>query len=302
MGWALVFSGQGLQHPDMLPWLARDDTVVSLDNELGADWRDRLAVPEGAGHNRRAQVLLTATACAAWAQLQPWVEPPVLVAGYSVGELAAFAAAGVFDARTAVELAGQRADGMDRAAAAATTGLLGITGATAGGLEELGARFDLDIAIRIDAGSGVLGGRRPDLQAATAVALARGWRCTPLNVAMASHTRWMRPAAAAFERVLAGVALQAPALPLFSNALGRVRDAAGARAALARQIAQTVAWDECLDAIAAQRVQAVLEIGPGQALARMWQDRHADVPARSADEFRSAPAIATWLERQLGRG
>jgi [acyl-carrier-protein] S-malonyltransferase len=55
-----------------------------------------------------------------------------------------------------------------------------------------------------------------------------------------------------------------------------------------------------MDAIAAQRVSAVLEIGPGQALARMWQDRHAEVPARSADEFRSAPAIAAWLERHAG--
>ena len=118
---------------------------------------------------------------------------------------------------------------------------------------------------------------------------------------MASHTRWMRPAAKSFDHVLAGVNLKAPALPLFSNALGRLRDASGARTALARQIAQTVAWDECMDAIAAQRVHAVLEIGPGAALARMWQDRHADVPARSADEFRSAPAIVAWLTRHLRR-
>lgn len=302
MAWALVFSGQGLQHPDMLAWLARDELMASLDVELGADWRHRLAAPDEAGHNRRAQVLLTATACAAWAQLQPWVEPPALIAGYSVGELAAYAAAGVFDARTAVDLAGQRADGMDAAAAAAATGLLGVSGAAHGGIAALCARFDLDIAIRIDAGSAVLGGLRPGLQDAAADAAAQGWRSTPLNVAMASHTRWMRPAAAAFEHVLAGVELEAPARPLISNAQGRVRDAAGARTALARQIAQTVAWDDCMDAIAAQRVDAVLEIGPGAALARMWQERHADVPARSADEFRSAAAIVAWLSRQLARG
>ncbi len=302
MGWALVFSGQGLQHPGMLTWLQRDDIVASLEGELGADWRDRLALPEQAAHNHRAQVLLTATSCAAWAQLHPRVEPPALIAGYSVGELAAFAAAGVFDARTAVELAGQRADCMDRAAAAAATGLLGVSGAAHGGIDELCARFDLDIAIRIDAGSAVLGGLRPSLQDAAAEAAARGWRCTLLNVQMASHTRWMRPAAESFAHVLAGVNLKAPALPLFSNALGRARDASGARTALARQIAQTVAWDECMDAIAAQRVHAVLEIGPGAALARMWQERHAHVPARSVDEFRSAPAIVAWLTRHLGRG
>lgn len=302
MAWALVFSGQGLQHPDMLAWLARDELMATLDANLGSDWRQRLAVPLEASHNRRAQVLLTATACAAWAQLQKWVEPPAFVAGYSVGELAAFAAAGVFDAHTAVDLAGHRAECMDAAAAAAAaTGLVGVSGASHGGIDRLCASHDLDVAIRIDEGTAVLGGLRPSLNSATADAMSQGWRTTPLNVAMASHTRWMRPAAASFDQVLAGVALKRPALTLFTNALGRVRDATGAKTALARQIAQTVAWADCLDAIAAHRVQAVLEIGPGAALARMWQERQADVPARSADEFRSAAAIVAWLKRQLDR-
>lgn len=302
MTWALVFSGQGLQHPDMLPWLARDDLMASLDTELGADWRQRLEAPHDAGHNRRAQVLLTATACAAWAQLQPWVEPPALIAGYSVGELPAFAAAGVVDAHTAVELAARRADCMDvAAAAAAATGLIGVSGATHGGIDQLCASHDLAVAIRIDAGTAVLGGLRPSLQAAAAAAVSAGWRATPLNVAMASHTRWMQSAVDCFDQVLAGVTLERPARPLFSNALGRVRDATTARIALACQIAQTVAWDQCMDAVAAHRVDAVLEIGPGAALARMWQERHADVPARSADEFRSGAAVVAWLERQLDR-
>jgi [acyl-carrier-protein] S-malonyltransferase len=304
MSWALVFSGQGMQHPGMLAWLQQDELLAELDTRLGADWRARLAEPDDAGNNRRAQLLLTTTACAAWAQLQPLLlarlGPPALIAGYSVGELAAFAAAGVFDATSAIELAGRRADCMDAAAAAApATGLLGLSGAPAGAVAELCARFDLDVAIRIDLGSAVLGGPQPALHAAADAAAAQGWRCTPLNVALASHTRWMQAAAESFGRVLAQVDLQPPALPLFSNALGRVRHAAQARTALASQIATTVRWDDCLDAIAAQRVRAVLEIGPGQALARMWRDRHPDVPARSADEFRSAQAVAAWLVRQV---
>ena len=200
------------------------------------------------------------------------------MAGYSVGEVAAFSAAGVFDASTAVSLAAARAGCMDAAAASASTGLLGVSGATADGLAALCTRFDLEVAIRIDPGSAVLGGLRDSLQAAAAVGDAQGWRCTPLNVLLASHTRWMQGAVGCFDGVLAGAALRPPVRPLASNALGRVRSAAEARAALARQIAQTVCWDECMEHLAAQRVQAVLEIGPGQALARMWNDRHPDVP------------------------
>lgn len=302
MGYALVFSGQGQQHPGMLPWLVRDRTLAALEDEIGADWRERLTEPAVAADNRRAQLLLTATACAAWAQLQDRLPPPDIVAGYSVGEVAAFAAAGVFDVSTALSLAAARADCMDAAAAGTSTGLLGITGATPEGLASLCARHELDVAIRIDPGSAVLGGRCDRLQAAAAQGDALGWRCTPLNISLASHTRWMRGAVDCFDRTLAGAALKRPVCALASNVLGRVRSAAEARAALARQIAHTVRWDECMDHLTAQRVQAVLEIGPGQALARLWNDRHPDVPARSADEFRSIGSIVTWLSKRLSSG
>jgi [acyl-carrier-protein] S-malonyltransferase len=299
MGYAIVFSGQGQQHQDMLPWLARDDSLAALERELGPDWRERLADPAVAADNRRTQLLLTATACAAWSQLQGRLPSPAIVAGYSVGEIPAFAAAGVFDAPVALALATARAACMDAAAAGAQTGLLGVTGATADGLAAFCLGFDLEVAIRIDPGSAVLGGLSERLQAAAAQGDARGWRCTPLKVSLASHTRWMRDAVACFDQVLAGTALRRPAWPLASNALGRVRNTSEARTALSSQIAQTVRWDDCMDQIGAQRVRAVLEIGPGQALARMWNDRHSDVPARSVDEFRSIGSIITWIRSRV---
>ncbi|MDZ5461125.1 ACP S-malonyltransferase [Azohydromonas lata] len=293
--YALVFSGQGMQHAGMLPWLERDDTVQAVEAALGADWRARLGDPAWAGCNAHAQVLLTGLALAAWHQLAPLLPPPAVVAGYSVGEMPAFCAAGVMDAPTALALARERAACMDAAAAAAGTGLLAVTGLAAEAQAALRARFDLDEAIRNGPDSVVLGGLRGALDEAQPAAESQGARCTRLNVALASHTRWMRPAAQAFGRVLEGVALQRPRVPLLSNALGRVRDAARAGEALSTQIAATVRWDECMDAVQAQRVDAVLEIGPGQALARLWLQRCADVPARSADEFRSAAAVAKWL-------
>jgi [acyl-carrier-protein] S-malonyltransferase len=300
MSYALLFSGQGAQHTGMLPWLARDDHVRAVEDALGTDWRERLGDPAWAGCNAHAQPLLTGLALAAWAQLAPLLPvPPAVVAGYSVGEVAAFSAAGVFDAGTALSLARERAACMDQAATAQPpTGLLGVTGLGPQALAALCARFDLDVAIRNEVDAVVLGGPRPVLDAAAVEAAGQGARCTPLNVALASHTRWMRPAAEAFAQVLAPLPLARPRVALLSNALGRVRDAAQAREALAVQITRTVRWDECLEAVAAQRVQAVLEIGPGQALARMWQQRQPDIPARSVDEFRSAAAAAKWL---LGR-
>lgn len=295
MGYALVFSGQGLQHAGMLPWLERDAAVLEVERLLGGDWRNRLAEPKWAGNNRHAQVLLTGLAVAAWGQLAAHLPPPTVIAGYSVGELAAFTAAGVFDAASALTLAAARADAMDKAAAVQATGLLGVSGATPEALARWCERFGLQVAIRIGPGSAVVGGLRPALDSAAEAASEQGMRCTALNIAMASHTQWMQPAAEAFGRVLSGVAMCRPANLLLSGAIGRVRSEAQAREALAIQISRTVRWDDCMDAIAAQRVDAVLEVGPGQALARMWMERCPEIPARSVDEFRSAPAIVKWL-------
>jgi [acyl-carrier-protein] S-malonyltransferase len=82
---------------------------------------------------------------------------------------------------------------------------------------------------------------------------------------------------------------------LFSNAADRIHDAAQAGRALAAQIATTVRWDECMENISARAPDCVLEIGPGQALARMWNQRYPDIPARSCDDFRSRSTLIEWI-------
>lgn len=300
MSLGLLFSGQGTQHAQMLPWLARDALVQRTEAALRVpDWRAAVQDPAWAARNRHVQVLLTGLGLAAWAQLAPALPAPMGVAGYSVGELAAFAAAGVFDADTALELAALRADAMDRAAAQAPGGLLGVTGLGAPAVDELCGAAGVAVAIRIAADAVVLGGPRPALAQAERLAAERGAKCSPLNVEVASHTPAMQPTAEEFAAVLRQRALRPPAVALFCNASGeRVHGAEAAAQALARQIAQTVQWAACLEALHARRPSCVLEIGPGAALAAMWNRRYPEIPARSADEFRSGAALQAWVERQ----
>lgn len=296
MSFALLFSGQGNQHSAMLPWLADDALVRSMCTRLGVDdWRHALADPHWAERNDNAQTLLTGLALAAWAQLAPMVSPPAAVAGYSVGELAAFSAAGVIDAGAAAALAPQRAAAMDRCAARAPGGLLAVSGLPEQKWEQLRIDAGLELAIRNGSASVVLGGPSAALDDAERMAIAAGAQCTRLRVNVASHTPWMREAAESFSLALAQVPFQAPRAVLFSNAGDRIRDARSARTALAAQIAQTVRWDECMENIMARQARCVLEVGPGQALARMWNQRYPGVPARACDDFRSAAAVAAWL-------
>lgn len=298
MAWALVFSGQGGQHPGMLPWLAEDARTRDVNARLGVvDWRASLADADWGARNAHAQCLLTGLTLAAWSQLAALAPPPAAIAGYSVGELAAFSAAGVFDAGTALDLAAARADAMDRCAAQAPGGLLGLSNCPPAVVARLLADGGLAVAIRNGIDGVVLGGPPSALVQAEAAAVAAGAHATPLRVAVASHTPSMRPAAEAFAQVLAPLALARPHTPLFSNAADRITGAEQARHALAAQIATTVRWDECMDNLHARGVHCVLEIGGGQALARLWNQRHPGVPARAADEFRSAQALVAWLAR-----
>ncbi|CAM3413607.1 ACP S-malonyltransferase [Paracidovorax anthurii] len=301
MSYALVFSGQGLQHPGMLPWLADDGLTRAVNHRLGVPgWRDALHQEDWAARNTHAQVLLTGLALAAWEQLAPRLPAPAAVAGYSVGELAAFSAAGLFDAATALSLAQARAEAMDRCAAGHPGGLLGVSHLAPAALNALLRATGLAVAIRNAPDSVVLGGPPPALEQAEALAVQQGGRCTRLRVGLASHTPALQPAAEAFRQVLEDVPFARPRTALFSNAADRIATAAQARDALAAQIARTVRWDECMENLQARGVRCVLEVGPGQALARMWNTRHPGTPARACDEFRSADSVAAWVAGHLG--
>ena len=296
MSFAVIFSGQGTQHPAMLPWLGDGAIVRGMCARLQVpDWRAAVADAEWAERNATAQVLLTGLALAAWHELADALPAPSAVAGYSVGELPAFCAAGVFDADTALELAQRRAQAMDRCALQLPGGMVAVTGLPAEELDAVRASTGVALAIRNGRQSAVLAGPLAALDAAERTASQRGARVTRLRIGIASHSPWMSEAARDFAQALEATKLHRPRTMLFSNAADQVRDIAQARQALAAQIAATVRWDECMDNIHARQPACVLEVGPGQALARKWNERHPEIPARSCDEFHTACGVAQWV-------
>ncbi|RMX06614.1 acyltransferase domain-containing protein [Corticibacter populi] len=303
MALALLFSGQGMQHPQMLPWLRAEDPLLrQMQQQLGvADWRLALQSPAWASANAHAQLVLTATALAAWAQLSAGaaLPRPVVVAGYSVGELAACSVAGMFDAATALALAQRRAEAMDAAAAGQDFAMLAVSGLALARLERLCQVTGTALAIRNGPDNAVCAGPRPQLGQLHTQAEGQGAHCTPLAVRTASHTPWMEAAAQQFEAELARRPLQAPQLPWPCNTGEVVWSAEAARRALARQVVQTVQWQDCMEQVRERQPTAVLEIGPGQSLATMWNRRYPDIPARSADEFKTRAALLRWLQQPV---
>jgi [acyl-carrier-protein] S-malonyltransferase len=306
MSLALLFPGQGSQHAGALPWLDRRpeaaDVLQLIAATLGTDWRARLRDAAWATSNEVAQPLVTGLGIAAWQCVADKLPRPAVIAGYSVGELAAFAAAGVFDATAAMALAGVRANAMQRSTAGRPTGLLAVHTMLPQRLEPWRERHRLSLAIRLSGDSCIVGGLASCLDAAQAELVAAGVRCTRLAINVASHTHWMTGAAAEFAQCLSSVRFAVPPVALVCDESATLsREPQVLARCLAAQIATPILWDSCMDTIAERGVRCVLEVGPGSALSALWRNRYADIPARSVDEFGSPEAISAWVDKALSR-
>lgn len=300
---ALLFSGQGLQHAVHLAQaraLASPELAAALASALPELWAAPAMTLEPARlcHNAQAQPLIFGLQMGWWQALAPHLPRPVCVAGYSLGEMAACAVAGLFDGPTGVALCATRARLMD-ACVAEPAGLLALRGPTRAQVDAFAARHRLALAICNGPTQHILGGRAADL--ATAEQAARQLpgleNVQRLAVNTPSHTPLLAPASAAFIAHLPS----APArlrLPVLSAQDGQLlRDAPSSAAALARQLSHPLDWARCLEAVRERQPDAVLEIGPGNALARLWAERHPDIPARAVDEFRGVEGVVDWVER-----
>ncbi len=299
---AILLSGQGGQHRDMFRLLAdRPEAAPIFDaasGPLGADPRIFVRDAEEAAlfANRAGQILCCTQALAGWATLSDVLPQGTILAGYSVGELAAWGCAGYLPPPEILRLAALRAALMDRAAPDGS-GLAGIAGVPPARLDPLLARHGVELAIDNGPDSVVVGGADVALEACLAEALSLGARtAVRLRVAVPSHTSLLRAASTGFATALGAVALArpAPGLRLLRGLDAEtVRDPQAGLEALAAQISRTIDWAGCLQACCEAGATAFLELGPGGALARMVDG----LPARSLEQFRSVDGVRDWLAR-----
>jgi [acyl-carrier-protein] S-malonyltransferase len=160
---AILCSGQGGQHAGMFDLVAdcpaAQPVFAAASEQLGTDPR-RLVRDGGAAlfEDRVGQILCCTQALAIWTALEEERPARAVIAGYSIGELAAWGCAGAFDAKATMRLAMRRAEVMDEAAPK-NCGLAGIVGLRRPVLESILARHAASIAIINDVDSFVVGGR-----------------------------------------------------------------------------------------------------------------------------------------------
>jgi [acyl-carrier-protein] S-malonyltransferase len=293
--WVAIASGQGAQRHEHLGRLDRSPLRDAWQRALGGRSADAGSLAD----NRVAQPTLVAWQLTAYGQVAPRLPPPVLVAGYSVGEIAACAIAGGLAPPDAIEVAGERARVMD-AAAPFPCALAAILGLSERDVGAACARHGTWIAIRNGSRHFIVGGARDKVQRVTDEAHAAGaTRANLLAVRTPAHTPMLEAAVTPFARALERFVRAPLRIPMISGIdASRLAAPGEVVAALSRQLATRLDWAACMDVIGEMQPHAVLEIGPGNALARMFADAWPGVPVRAIDDFRDPAAASAWVSAQ----
>ncbi|WP_433803269.1 ACP S-malonyltransferase [Actinomycetospora sp. CA-084318] len=279
---AILAPGQGAQKPGMLArWLERPgarerlaefSTAAGLDLEHLGTEADADAIADTAV----TQPLLVASALLSWEALHAEagdLPEGTVVAGHSVGELAAAAIAGVLHADRAVALAAVRGREMAAACAVEPTSMAAVLGGDSDDVLRVLASRDLEPANRNGAGQVVAAGRTADIEALVAEP-PEGARVRPLAVAGAFHTRFMEPAEKALGSWVAEhrgeLAPADPTTPLLSDADGAVVTSGDDMLdRLVAQVTLSVRWDACMDTLRERGITAAIELTPAGTLTGM---------------------------------
>jgi [acyl-carrier-protein] S-malonyltransferase len=202
------------------------------------------------------------------------------VAGHSLGEYSALAAAGSLDVATAARLLRVRGDAMQSAVPVgqgAMAALLGLDFDVVVEIAEEAAQGEVCQAANDNApGQVVVSGHLAAVERAVEIAKAKGARrAIMLPVSAPFHCSLMAPAADAMAEALANAEIQSPLVPLVANVLASpITDPAEIRGRLVDQVTGTVRWRESITWLAENGVDTFVEVGTGKVLSGMVRRIH----------------------------
>lgn len=272
MGTAWVFPGQGSQKQGMTTGVLQDDLAQDRFAQASAlVGRDLLAICDGSAvgpdhdlnDTRNSQLALFVLKSVLLDRCKQQGHQADVLAGHSLGELAALYGAGCFDFQTGLMLVKHRSELMAAAGGGAMTAVMGFARSEL----EAAVAVQQDVVIANDnsASQVVLSG------SATAVrqvcSTIRCKRSIPLAVSGAFHSPLMKEPAARFARILETIPFADANVPVVSNTTASSStDGSTLKTNLVQQMVSGVRWRETMDHLASLGIDTVLEIGPGAVL------------------------------------
>ena len=284
---AFIFPGQGSQAVGMGKELAEAfPAAKAVFDEVDAALGESLTklIWEGPIEDltltANAQPALMAVSLAAARALEASfgvkISQAAFVAGHSLGEYSALAAAGAISITDAARLLRKRGQAMQAAAPAGTGAMAALIGKVDVEVAEAiaaegSAAGVVVVANDNNSGNVVISGSKAGVEAAIAAAKTKGVKAIPLSVSAPFHSPLMAPAGDAMREALGGVAMNAPIVPVVANVTARpVFDPAEIKRLLVEQVTGRVRWRECVQWMATEGgVKTFVETGAGKQLSGM---------------------------------
>ncbi len=315
MSIAFVFPGQGSQAVGMGKALADQyasarAVFAEVDEALGQNLSGLMwSGPEAdLTLTENAQPALMAVSMAALRVLETehginLAKTAKFVAGHSLGEYAALAAAGTFsiaDTARLLKIRGRAMQAATPVGVGAMAALLGLDFATASAVAAESAQGEVCQAANDNSdGQVVVSGSKAAVERALDIAKAKGAkRAILLAVSAPFHCALMQPAADAMAKALAEVKMNAPAVPLVANVLASpITDPSIIRQKLVEQVTGTVRWRESVGFMVAQGVNVFVEIGAGKVLTGLAKKNAPDAVAMACGTPDDIAAVAAHLKQ-----
>jgi len=249
-----------------------------------------------------AQPALMATSIAALRALETEgvsINKAAFVAGHSLGEYSALAAAGAISVADTARLLRTRGKAMQSAVPVGVGAMAALLGLDFDTVKEIAAEAASDgevvqAANDNDPTQVVVSGHKAAVERAAEIAKTRGARrAVMLPVSAPFHCALMQPAADVMAEALAAVDIKAPAVPVIANVRADVvTDPTEIRALLIEQITGSVRWRESVQVMAAKGVTEFWEIGAGKALSGMVRKIDRSLTSRQVGTPEDAKAAA----------
>jgi len=243
------------------------------------------------------QVAIYTMSCAALEAFREKFDiAPLGCAGLSLGEYGALYAAGAFSFEDGLKLLNTRAHLMDEACRETSGTMASVLGAELALIAECAKACDVDVANYNCPGQIVLSGEKEKIAAVCAMLKEKGVRkVIPLTVAGAFHSRLMQTAGEKLLPALKSASIVLPSVPVCHNVTGvPAADADEIRSLLAKQVASSVRWEECVRKLASFGADTMIEFGPGSVLTGLL--RRTPVEMRGINVNNAASLAAFALE------
>jgi len=308
-GLALIFPGQGSQHPGMGKRLAEisqaaREMFAQADEVLGVNISDLCfeGTEEQLGDTVNTQPAMLTTSLAHLAFLRERVQEighrlaPGLIAGHSLGQYSAAVAADSLDFSDGLHLVQERGRIMADWAVKHPGGLAAVLGVD----EEIVRQVCADsspqgavgVAVVNCPGQTVISGESAPLERAMTLARERGGKVRRLSISVPSHIPLMREAAKELSSFIDKLPFRDPHPPLVSNISSRLLTRAeDVQKELSDQICSAIEWARCVLVMADHGSSPFIEVGPGRALTNLMKRIRGDIEVFTAETASDAQLL-----------